>query len=198
MARELKSRGRSEVTAGGGAQGESGRARFRLAEARDLDAISAIYGAIHDAEEAGRMTIGWQRAVYPTRGTAEAAIRAGDMYVAEWDGRIVAAARINREQVPEYANAAWSVDAPEDRVLVLHTLVVAPDFAGRGAGSAFVGFYEEAARALGCPHLRMDTNERNAAARALYRKLGYREADIVDCCFNGIPGVRLVCLEKNL
>ena len=171
---------------------------FRRAEARDIDAIAAIYDEIHSEEEAGRMRIGWDRAVYPTRATAEAALRAKDLYVAERDGRVIAAARINQEQVPEYANAAWAVDAPPDRVLVLHTLVVSPREAGRGCGSAFVRFYEECARQRGCPFLRMDTNEINAVARSLYRKLGYREADIVDCCFNGIPGVRLVCLEKEL
>ena len=44
----------------------------------------------------------------------------------------------------------------------------------------------------------MDTNARNARARAMYRRLGYREAGIAPCVFNGIPGVELVCLEKSL
>ena len=39
---------------------------------------------------------------------------------------------------------------------------------------------------LGCPYLRMDTNEKNAAARRLYARLGYKEIGIVDCEFNGI------------
>jgi len=32
----------------------------------------------------------------------------------------------------------------------------------------------------------------------LYKRLGYREAGIVPCVFNGIPDVMLVCLEKKL
>ena len=44
----------------------------------------------------------------------------------------------------------------------------------------------------------MDTNEKNAAARRLYARLGYREAGIVPCVFNGIKGVGLVCLEKRV
>ena len=44
----------------------------------------------------------------------------------------------------------------------------------------------------------MDTNARNRAARALYKKLGYEEVSIVPCTFNGIAGVQLVCLEKKL
>ena len=44
----------------------------------------------------------------------------------------------------------------------------------------------------------MDTNAVNTAARTLYKKLGYTEVGIVPCVFNGIPDVKLVCLEKLL
>lgn len=171
---------------------------FRKATMNDVDAIAAIYAEIHTEEESGRATTGWQRAIYPTRKTAEDSVALGDMFVAEQDGAIVAAARINREQVDVYADAPWEYGAGDDEVMVLHTLVVSPTVKGRGVGSAFVAFYEQYARENGCPVLRMDTNERNLAARALYKKLGYREAGVMPCVFNGIPGVGLVCLEKNL
>ena len=164
----------------------------------DLDAIASIYNAIHDQEEAGTVTIGWDRAVYPSRLTAAEAVAADDMYVMEDEGRVVASARINQVQVPEYANANWNDDAPANQVMVLHTLTVDPALGGRGYGKGFVAFYEEFAREHGCRFLRMDTNARNMRARALYAKLGYAEADIVPCVFNGIPGVQLVCLEKTL
>ena len=61
-----------------------------------------------------------------------------------------------------------------------------------------MAFYEEYARENGCPYLRMDTNARNLAARRLYAYLGYWEAGIVPCVFNGIQDVQLVCLEKKL
>lgn len=171
---------------------------FRKATPNDIDAIAAIYGEIHTEEEAGRTTTGWQRAIYPTRKTAEDSVALGDMFVAEQDGTVVAAARINREQVDVYAHVPWEHAAPDDEVMVLHTLVVSPTVKGRGLGSAFVAFYEQHAREKGCSVLRMDTNERNLAARALYKKLGYREAGVMPCVFNGIPGVGLVCLEKKL
>ena len=171
---------------------------FRKATMNDLDRIEEIYNQIHDEEESGRATIGWIRSIYPTRATAEAAIRKGTMYVEEADGHIVAAAKIDQEQVPEYADASWTADAPEDKVLVLHTLVVSPTDAGKGYATAFVHFYEDCARERNCPYLRMDTNERNDAARKLYRKLGYLETGTVSCIFNGIPGVRLICLEKTI
>ena len=97
-----------------------------------------------------------------------------------------------------YDGAAWSCDVPDDQVMVLHTLVISPHALRRGYGQKFVAFYEQYAAKHGCPYLRMDTNERNRAARALYRKLGYREVDVKPCVFNGIEGVRLVLLEKCL
>lgn len=171
---------------------------FRRAEMGDLDAIAAIYDEIHSEIEAGRASIGWIRGVYPTRATAEAAIQLGDMYVEIEDGGIVAAARINQYQGPEYDGARWSFDAPPDEVLVLHTLVVSPRCGGRGYGTKFVHYYEDCARQRDCPFLRMDTNAINTAARALYKKLGYREACVVPCAFNGILDVQLVCLDKRL
>ncbi len=171
---------------------------FRKATAADLPAIAALYEEIHTEEEAGRTSTGWQRGVYPTRDTAATAIALGDMFLAEENDNPVACGRINREQVDVYADVPWEHEATDDQVMVLHTLVVSPTVKGRGYGSAFVSFYEQYALDHNCPVLRIDTNERNTAARSLYKKLGYREAGVAPCVFNGIPGVGLVCLEKRL
>ena len=168
---------------------------IRKAILADLDLIETIYEDIHSAEENGTQTIGWMRGVYPTRKTAQESIMRGDMFVLE-DGEIIGSAIINRIQVDVYCGAAWEHDT--DLVCVLHTLVISPHAAGKGYGSAFVTFYEGWAEEHGLPELRIDTNARNMAARAMYRKLGYKEIGIVPTTFNGIPGVDLVLLEKNL
>ena len=165
----------------------------------DVPAVAGIYDRILLKEEAGQVTIGWLRGVYPTEQTARAALAADDLFVMEADGVICATARINQEQVPEYAGGNWLYpDAPESEIMVLHTLVVDPQIAGHGYGKAFVSFYEQYAKDHDCPYLRMDTNAINTAARRFYAKLGFRESGIVGCTFNGIPGVQLVCLEKKL
>ena len=171
---------------------------FRKATEVDIPAITAIYDHTHDLEERGETTIGWIRGVYPSEKTAREALAADDLFVMEEDGAVVAAARINQAQVDCYARANWSFDAAPEQVMVLHTLVVEPAQKGHGFGPQFVQFYEDYARAHGCPVLRIDTNARNQAARRLYARLGYREADIVRCDFNAIRGIDLVCLEKKL
>lgn len=193
---------------------------FRKATSRDLRAIGDIYRRIHDHEEAGHLSTGWVRGVYPTPDTARAALDQGDLYVlvetdpAEADPEeatkpnhgghspgketIVAAGVINQVQLPEYEEADWQEAAHEDEVLVLHTLTVNPLQAGHGYGRSFVASYEDLARDQGMRALRMDTNVLNQRARALYRKLGYREVGQVPTVFNGIDGVMLVLLEKSL
>lgn len=172
---------------------------IRRGRPEDIPAVAAIYDRILAEEEAGRASVGWVRGVYPTQGTAQAALEAGELFVLERDGVVMAAAKINQEQVPEYANARWAAPAaPEEEIMVLHTLVVDPLQGGKGCGTEFVRFYEDYALSRGCRYLRMDTNAKNAAARRLYSRLGYWEAGIVPCAFNGIPDVQLVCLEKKL
>lgn len=172
---------------------------IRRAEERDIPAVAAIYAHILDIEE-GRPqpTVGWIRGVYPTEATARAALEKGTLYVMEEGGAVVASAKIDQEQVPEYADCPWRYPAADEQVLVLHTLTVEPTCGGKGCGAAFVDYYEALARERNTPYLRMDTNARNLPARALYKRLGYSEPGIVACEFNGIPGVELVCLEKKL
>ncbi len=171
---------------------------FRKATEADIDKIEEIYLDVIDCEEKGFTTIGWLRGVYPTRKTAEDALLRDDLFVAEDSGRVAGAAIINNCQVDTYSRANWLYKASDDEVMVLHTLVISPKTSGKGYGKQFVHFYEQYALSNGCPYLRIDTNEKNTRARAMYKKLGFEEIDIIPCNFNGIKGIGLVLLEKKL
>lgn len=172
---------------------------FRKAKEDDLDKIEQIYSDIHTDEESGQVTIGWNRAIYPTRATAEQALHRDDLFVGLDDNNdIVGVAIINQQQVDIYYDGDWRYRAEDNQVMVLHTLVISPKHSGKGYGTEFVKFYESYALENNCPHLRMDTNEINQNARALYKKLGYEERGILPCTFNGIKNVNLVLLEKAL
>lgn len=174
---------------------------IRKGEEKDIDSIETIYGKILEREEKGLASIGWQRGVYPTRETARQGVGRGDMYVYEDDAthNILAAGVINKMQLPIYAEGKWDIEATDDEVMVLHTLVVDPETAGRGIGKTFLAFYEKAGRDGGCKALRIDTQAKNVTARALYGKLGYKEIGTLPCdSFNGIGSIELVLLEKAL
>lgn len=169
---------------------------FRRAEESDPAAIGAMYEAAAEKVDAWRLT-GWVKGVYPVYETALEAYKRGDLFVASDQGEIVASAVINHFQHEAYSLADWKYPAPDEEVMVLHTLMVNPEYTGRGYGSRFVKFYEAYAGMSGCRILRLDTQAVNVPARNMYRKLGYREAGIVACEFCGIHDVRLVLLEKK-
>lgn len=172
---------------------------IRRATPSDLDAIESIYNKIFSKEEeSGKVTTGWERGIYPRRETAEAALKKEEIFVIEDERELVGAGIINKEQVDVYAKAKWKFAAKDSEVMVLHTLVINPDKSGRGYGKRFVDFYEDYARENGCKYLRMDTNERNKAARSLYTKLDFNEIDCLPCVFNGLEGVNLILFEKKL
>ena len=164
----------------------------------DLDAVEQLYNEIHVAEETGIITTGWLRGVYPSRESARAALERDDLFVLEEDGRILGSGIINQIQVDVYEGAPWKYPVPDDQVCVLHTMMISPGKFGKGYAREFLQFYEEYALEHGCTELRIDTNARNKAARAMYRNHGYSEIDIVPTTFNGIPEIRLVLLEKDL
>lgn len=171
---------------------------IRKAVVEDIVGITKIYSDILDLEAARKGQTGWIKGVYPSKATALESIQLEEMYVMEKNGEIVASAKLNQKQVPSYSRAKWEYDAPEEEVMVIHTLTVAPSESGKGYGSAFIKYYEDFALEHGCKYLRMDTNAINKPARAMYGKLGYKEIGVVPCNFNGIKDVMLVCLEKYL
>lgn len=172
---------------------------IRKATTEDIPAITRIYDEIHSREEAGETTTGWLRDVYPVQETAEASVKRGDMFVQEDPGgEIIGTGIINQIQVDVYRDGNWRYAATDDEVMVLHTLVISGKVKRRGLGKEFLKFYEAYALEHGCRYLRLDTNARNAAARAFYKKHGYDEVGIVPTVFNGIPGVNLVLLEKRI
>ena len=171
---------------------------FRKAIENDIDSITSIYEEVHEEIESGKIWIGWIKGVYPTRDTVVAAIARDDLFVMEEEEKIVGVGIINQQQVDVYKETNWKYPAIDKEVMVLHTLAISPKVSRKGYGSKFVKFYENYAKENGCNFLRMDTNERNTNARALYKKLGYDEVEMIPCTFNGIEGFHLVMLEKYI
>jgi len=171
---------------------------IRKAVPDELNAVMQLYDELIDAKEAGIIPVIWRRGVYPSRETALEALQREDLFVMERDGRIIGSAVINQIQDDVYAGAPWQYDVPDDQVCVLHTLMISPAEFGKGYAREFLAFYEQYALEHGWPELRIDTNDKNLPAQAMYRKHGYRKIDVVPArVFNGILDVNLVLLEKN-
>ena len=172
---------------------------IREANADDISAVAEIYSLIHQKEATGEMTIGWDPKTYPIRETAEKALSENSLFVMTIDDTVVASAVINNIQLDAYSLPQWKYPAPDDKVGVIHTLVVNPDYTGKGLGKLFVEFFENYCRKQGCDVVRLDTQEKNTGPLNMYPKLGYRLAGIFDTSFQDLPSkIRLALFEKKL
>ncbi|MDR3052146.1 MAG: GNAT family N-acetyltransferase [Oscillospiraceae bacterium] len=197
---------------------------FRTATAADLDEVAALYAAALGAQCAHplptaadlppgfapgaetRLRIaalgprnwsGWREGVYPTRPDAQAGLDAGRLYVLQApDGAIVTSAILNHDQPPQYANARWRIPACGAQVAVVHTLVSHPAHRQHGYAGALLSALRALAADWGCRAVRLDTYRYNLPARALYEKLGYRRAGLIDLGRGAYGLHRYQCYER--
>jgi ribosomal protein S18 acetylase RimI-like enzyme len=91
----------------------------------------------------------------------EAAVRAGHVWVAEQDGRVI----------------GLIVLVPSTDHLLVENVAVDPAQQGAGAGSRLLRHAEEVARAHGLYELRLYTHEQMTENLAFYRRRGFRETE---------------------
>ena len=111
---------------------------------------------------------------------------------------MVATARINQEQVPEYARVDWEYPAKDEgRDGAAHPGQSLPPEQGRGSApdlSSFMSSMPWNTAAIICGLIPTGKIRRPGG---LYKKLGYQERGIIPCTFNGIRDVFLVCPGKT-
>jgi ribosomal protein S18 acetylase RimI-like enzyme len=125
-------------------------ARVRPAQAADLDGLLALE---EQAFRTDRISRGSFRRFLVSPSAA--------VIVAEFAGELVG-----------YALVLFRKGTPVAR---LYSIAVAPDAAGRRIGATLLEAAEQAASERGAARLRLEVNEANGPAIALYRNAGYRQ-----------------------
>lgn len=171
---------------------------IRQAILNDVAAIAETYTQLLEHEQQNGGHSNWRLNVYPTADSAEQAVRAGEMYVLEQDGQIQASMVLNKSQAEEYGQMPWQYPARDDEVLVIHTLCIPPQLAGRGLATQMLAFAKEFAPKAGCRVIRLDTYAHNEPAKSLYQKHGFRIVGYAGALLQGLIPEELVFLELAL
>lgn len=171
---------------------------IRKAVENDIEAIGKTYESLLTYEAIHGGFSNWKLGIYPTVAVAEEKVPTGTMYVLEEDGNICASMILNNEQAPEYDAVAWKYQALPEQVMVIHTLCIPPEMAGRGYGKQMIAFAKEYARANGYTVIRIDTYADNEPAKALYLKNGFRIAGYGDSLLQGLIEEKEAYLEYLL
>lgn len=147
---------------------------IRLTAITDLNSIEQTYHEHFAYEEQhGAYTI-FQKGVYPTRKDAKKALSQNALFIYEENNEILGSLILNNTQPEEYKKIDWTRNAEDEKIKVIHLLMVRPCAAGKGIGSALVNFAVEMAKKQSCTAIRLDTGAQNKPAISLYKKMGFQ------------------------
>lgn len=136
----------------------------------DLDVLAQLFDDVCDHLAANTNYPGWEKGRYPVRQVAEAALAEDSLYVARLDGCIAGTVTLNHREEEAYIHADWRI---REKIAVVHTLAVHPDYFHRGIGRALMNHAIHWAKSEGSCAIHLDTHEKNTPAMALYEKLGF-------------------------
>ncbi|SDM87545.1 GNAT family N-acetyltransferase [Sediminibacillus halophilus] len=141
---------------------------IRKAEKKDLERIMEIVKA--SVEVMNRQgNYQWDH-TYPLPSHYQGDIVAGDLYVAEQDGRIVGAACLSEKEHDEYPSVDWRSPA---KALTVKRVAVDPQYRGLGIATGLYQHAEKVAKQKGLDYIKTDTFSKNASARHLFEANGY-------------------------
>lgn len=146
---------------------------------KDYPSVRDFYYELIDAMQEDEFRPGWEKDVYPNPELLQTALRRGELYAAEQQGKIVACMVVNHEYNEGYKQIRWGLEAKDSELLVIHALGVDHSLAGRGIAKQMVGKVFELAGEQGVKTLRLDVLEGNIPAEKAYTKMGFEYLDTI-------------------
>ena len=146
---------------------------LRLARMTDFSSVRAFYDQLIDDMVKLPYHPMWEKDGHPADSYLRAAAEAGELWLAEADGAVVAAMVVNSAANEGYAQVPWKVSAAPEEVVIVHAFGVATAHQGRGLGSAMMHEVMAAARNAGKKAIRLDLIDFNRPTEKMYLRLGF-------------------------
>ncbi len=96
----------------------------------------------------------------PQEKLQKTALQNNALYVYEENGIVLGSVILDGQQPEEYRKIEWPSNAPDEKVTVIHLLMVRPSAAGKGIGSLIVNDAMELAKQQACVAVRLDTESK--------------------------------------
>tara|TARA_R100000750_G_scaffold52641_1_gene37869 strand:- start:343 stop:861 length:519 start_codon:yes stop_codon:yes gene_type:complete len=143
-------------------------AEIRQARTEDVSSLMAIkWKVIAHLLESG---INQWDEIYPAEADFQQDVYEQTLYVLESSERIVGGFCLNEVELEGYETADWQAES----FLVIHRLLIDPDYQCSGYGRQLMQFADQQAFSLGKNSIRLDCFTGNPTAISFYQKLGYQ------------------------
>lgn len=111
--------------------------------------------------------------IYPTQEDFYFDAEKQELYVGEYNGKIVVCFTLNKFQDEEYFSADW--ENKNNDFMVVHRLCVNPEFQGQGFGIQTCRYIENLVKSFNCSSIRLDAFSKNPISLSMYKKLGFKQ-----------------------
>jgi len=150
----------------------------------DIDELEKLYNDLNEYLQLEINYPGWIKGVYPVRETAETGIKEENLFILRVGGRIAGAIILNHKQEEAYNQVVWGLEADDCQIIVIHTLVIHPEYMKHGISQKLMNFAKEYSMQNAIKSIRLDVAIQNMPAISLYEKCGYKYIGTVDL---GLP-----------
>jgi ribosomal protein S18 acetylase RimI-like enzyme len=169
----------------------SNQSTIVLAVLSDLKELWVIYEKAKTELES-RQIFQWTKN-YPNRTVIKNDIEQKVLYILKEGSDIIGAINISEDQEQEYATVDWKYQ--EDKIMVIHRLVVHPEHQRKGYAKLLMQFAEMHAIKNNYASIRLDAFSKNQGVLKFYNASGYRVSGEVYFPERVAP---FFCLEKNM
>jgi ribosomal protein S18 acetylase RimI-like enzyme len=146
----------------------------------DIDEIECLYNKLNEYLSQHVNYPGWIKGIYPIRQDAEDGVNEDALFVVIDDDRIAGTFILRHTPEPAYNTVDWGVELPYEKIYVIYTLAVAPEWLGNHVGDLIMDFIIDYAQQKNMKAIRLDVYSQNTPAIRLYEKHGFQYIDIVD------------------
>jgi ribosomal protein S18 acetylase RimI-like enzyme len=101
------------------------------------------------------------------------ALEKQELYILEDEDEIIGAMIMNNECIESYDSVPWQIDAPPEKVSIIHAFGVTPAMHGKGAAKVMIENAFELAHAKNQAAIRLDALAHNIPAQKFYSKSGF-------------------------
>ncbi len=157
-----------------------------LAVKDDVNEVANLYDVANEYYQKRVNYSGWEKGIYPVIDDAKSAFDEECLYVVRMagkdknDGEIVASIVLNSTYDDAYHDVKWNIRLDSADVLVIHTLVVHPEYRKYGIAKKLIDFAHEIAIKQSKKAIILDTYEKNLPAINLYEQCGFNYVGQVD------------------
>lgn len=130
---------------------------------------------------------------YPNRSIIESDIKKGVLYALKNKNKIIGAININEEQSAEYAQINWLFN--DQKVLVVHRLVIDPNHQKKGYARVLMDFAEKFAKEQKYTSIRLDAFTKHERVVEFYHKRNFIIRGEVNFPGRSFP---FYCMEKEI